>query len=424
MHTNYGDKQIKTVFLPMAMLALLAVGSGGCGTWVGNPNTKKDDDPSKNGAMVASLGDVILQKVNAKSGSSLSFKFNLSNTSLLLGEDAQGNGGDGTLGLAGTDFEQSSTSVSAFEISVYDQNGKELKYSRSDAAGASTTVTTEGDGDFYVGIKSNASQAVTVGNVDVTGAESANAPEKASDRAGAKFKSIALKAVVSFARTCRQTSADGNSSTDYKAGTNEYFVQPFVFLGKVSDDKKVSPISTATIKIKLGSAELSLKKLADINYDNFREYSALTKDQHVVFTRNFYQGYFGGAGEMYTVEYFNKGKKGGCESATKFALGSDPGTKELDMTVVDPDNGLNETFKIRPNLQPALSIYLGDGSKLSDYTQCTYNRASGEPTTYNGSATACKEFSAKTPPYVTLDYKLPSETGEGSKVSDPTRILF
>ena len=390
----------------------------GCGTWVGNPNTKKDDD-TKNGAMIASFGDVILQKVNAKSGNPLNFKFNLSSSAsaTLHGED------DG-LNLAATDFEQSTTSPSAFEISIYDQSGKELKYGRTDVTGATASVTTETDGDYYVGIKNNAGQPVTLDTVEVTGAESTNAPEKASDRANAKFKTIAMKAVLSFARNCRQTTADGNSSTEYKAGTNEYFIQPFVFLGKVGDDKKVSSISSATIKIKLGDTELALKRLADIDYDNFREYSALTKDQHVAFTRSFYQGYFGGAGELYTVEYFNKGKKGGCESAPKFALGSDPGLKELSLTVVDSDSGLNESFKIRPNLQPNFSIYLGDGSKLSDYTQCSYNRASGEPTTYNGSAASCKEFSAKAPLYVTLDYKLPSESGEGTKASDPSRILF
>jgi hypothetical protein len=68
-------------------------------------------------------------------------------------------------------------------------------------------------------------------------------------------------------------------------------------------------------------------------------------------------------------------------------------------------------------------MYTQSDAKLEDYTQCTYSRTTGEPKPYNGDAATCKTFNLADPPYVTLDYQLPSGGGLSAS-SDPTRIVF
>lgn len=390
-------------------MLLVAFVLSACGTWAGNPKKDDTDSPSS-GNIIAGAGEVLMQKLNLQAAANFKVKYSLSSSASLALADIKG-------------FE-ASTSKSAFEVSIFDSEGKEVKYDRTSVDGVEASFSPEKDGDYYVSVKNNATDKVEVKDVTVEDANSDGGVFKSIDRADSAFKDFTLKAVVSFARNCIQNKADGSSTDSYAAGSGQYYAQPFVFLGKIGADGKASLVNSATIKLIYKDQELPLKKLSDIDYDNFREYSSLSKDQHVVFTRTFYQGYFGAAGEMYTVDYFKKGKSGGCESAPKFALGDDVGSQTIELSVKDGANGIDETIPVRATFTPAVSFYMGDGSKVSDWTQCTYNRTTGEPTTYNGTASACKEFSLKASPFVALDYKLGSEVGQGTKLSDPTRVIF
>lgn len=406
-------------------LSLIAatVLSTGCGSWAGNPSGDDDDDDGQSnpppptgpggvvpgttptlpgGELIAGPGDVLLQKIVVKAGQSFRAALKLSGAGFRLqGEDAPKD--------------------APFELSVLSENGTEVAYVREDESDPAIEFTAAEDGEITVTVKSNEDEAVTVESATVEGAESAAPLQNANDRSDAPFKDVLIKAVVAFGRTCKVFN-DAGSVDETKAESGKYFAQPFVFLGKVAKDKKVTPLSGATIELVSGETRLSLTKVEDFDRDVLSDHS-LPKDPDVV--KTFYQGYFGAAGEMYTTDTFLYG--GDCAAAPQFDLGTDVGLADIQLVIKDAsiEPAIDATFPVRATIAPAFSMYTSEGEKLKDYTQCTYDRLTGAPTTYNGDATECKTFSFADPPYITLDYLMPSGTAAGvTSVSDPTRILF
>lgn len=386
-----------TSLVQCAAFALLAA----CGTWVGNPKKPEEGGTPKK-AVAMSSGDVVFQKVTLKAGQSFSSLFSFTPTAagLLLADAAN-----------------------AIEMSVLGKNGIEFKYQRQTTSDSKIEYAPTVDGEYIVAIKNNSTASLDVDVSAIEGAESSADPQLANSTG--TYKDYLLKAVVTFGRVCKRNSTDGNT-VNYTAPAGEYYIQPFVFYGKVGSDKKVTPLSNAKITIVSGSKSLSLKTLSSLDLATYRETGSLTAAEHAAYTRTFYQGYLGAAGEMYTTDYFRFG--GDCASAPTFALPTDVGTADITLNIEDSTATppINETFKIRPTVSTAFSTYEKDGSRLQDYSQCTYNRLTGEPSVYNGNATECKKFSYANPPYVTLDYLMPSKMSNAATTaeSDPTRILF
>lgn len=407
-----------TKLMPYLILGSLLALQAGCGTWVGNNKDDDDDEEEQtpggiagpgqpgngNSSNVAGPGDVFLQKLRLRAGVPFS-----TTASLVLGSN-----------LTGNDVAASGP----IEMTLVKADGSEVAYTRKGADNAKVEYTPEADGEFTVLMKNNTSVDSTVTGLATVGSDFADALQKAGDRADAPHKNVALKAVVAFARECKYYVNNGNSTATVTAAPGHYFAQPFVFLGTVGADKKVTPITTATIELVGGGKTLALKKLPDFDFKVYRE-SGLPQDEHLVYTRTFYQSYFGAAGEMYTVDTFLF--NGDCVNAPQFNLGADPGVSDIKLTIKDTtvSPAIDASFPVRASLSTAFSMYTSEGQKLSEYTQCTIDRRSGEPKTYNGDAGECKVFSVSNPPYITLDYQLPSQGGGGvTKASDPTRTIY
>jgi hypothetical protein len=304
------------------------------------------------------------------------------------------------------------------EISILDEAGEEISYQRIAAQDAEITVPDDAAAASIL-IRDNSS-----GGIDLAAEEANQLVLPAVSSPDAIHADITLKAFVAFARQCRQLTPDGNSTTVVQAAAGHYFAQPFVFLGKVSSDRRVAPIATAKIAIVLEQQKQELVPISAMDLSHMKQFSSLSQQQHADYMRTFYSGYFGAAGELYTIPTFMK--KGDCSAQPQFSLGSDPGIKTVLLSVEDLANEpvISESIPIRVTIQPAFNLYLGDDTKLNDWTQCTLNRRTGEPQTYNGDAATCKELSVSQPPYAKLDWAMPSEAGVTSIESDPTRLIF
>jgi hypothetical protein len=240
-----------------------------------------------------------------------------------------------------------------------------------------------------------------------------------------KHGDIVLKAFVVLARTCRENSPDGNSTITTQADVGKYFVQPFVFVAKISEGEVVSLVETAKISIQSGDLNHSLSRLGQMDYAAFRELSGMSQSEHIAWTRNFYNHYFSAPGELYTIAQFRK--QAPCADAPQVELGSDLKADKLELVIEDETQSpaLAERILIRPTFQPAFSTYLKADQKLNDWTQCTIDTKTALPKTYNGDASECLIFSMSKAPFVKLDYLLPSQADLSLPQDvDPTRLLF
>ncbi len=371
----------------------------GCGSWAGNGDKDKDKE-KENSDRTLLAGDVLYHKLTVPAGGSLAANYTPVSTALRLSGDAQN-----------------------FEVSVIGPDGKEIAYDRQGGETLSVNTKVAEAGEYVIAIKSNAEETVELNNDDVSGAEEDKGLVKALD--DGLHNTISLKAVVALARQCKQYADGGNSTSTRTAPDGEFFVQPFVFMGTVDlETRKVTAISDAKIMISSGGISMSLSTLNDFDLSVFRENGALTKAEHVDYTRSFYQGYFGAAGEFYTVDTFRFG--GDCSKMPSFKLAANPGETELSLSVASVTAGIEESFALRPTVSTAFSLYTGAGQKLDNWDPCTYDAFTAEPKNYNRPTEPCRELDPQDPPYVTLDYLLPSAQypDQYTAESDPTRILY
>jgi hypothetical protein len=369
----------------------------GCGSWAGNGDKDKDKDAEERTLLA---GDVIYHKLTLPAGGSLFASYSPVSTSLRLTADPQN-----------------------FEISVISPDGKELAYDRQGGDTLAVNASVAAAGDYVIAIKNNADTSVELKNEELNGVDADNGLIKALD-AGSR-NTISLKAVVALARQCKQYADGGNSTTTRTAPEGEFFVQPFVFMGTVDlETRKVSPITDASITISGGGRSMTLSKLDDFDLSVFRETGSLTKAEHVAYTRNFYQGYFGAAGEFYTVDTFRFG--GDCSKMPSFKLAENPGETEMSLSVASSAAGVSESFALRPTVSTAFTLYTGAGQKLDNWDPCSYDAFTAEPKNYNKPTEPCRELNPQDPPYVTLDYLLPSAQypDQYTAASDPTRIMY
>jgi len=373
---------------------LLLWGMVGCGSWVGNPGGGGSGILTTGDTMTLKKGEVVTEKMVVSSESGLTKK--IETTSRML------------LDAAGT--------MANIEMSLVNEQGRELFYQRASSDNLSFTVESLAAGAYQLFVKNNSDQTLQVKKTSTL--------VKANERTEAIYKDYTLKSFVVFARTCQDTDSSGNS-VSHRAPDNYYYVQPFVFFGKVDGSGKVTSLKADLVQIKYGDSVINLSRLDDLAVSLYKELGASDAD-NLNYTRAFYSGYFGAAGQMYTTEIFRFG--GNCSTATTFNLGTDVGKADVRLVIKYQSSEVNidESIAIRPTLSSAFSVYESDGNKLQDYTQCTYNRNTGEPMTYNGSATECKQFSLSDQPYIKLDYKLPSQLQPTtiSDLSDPTRVIF
>jgi hypothetical protein len=388
---------------------------GGCSSWAGNPGDDDDEEPSEGNTNPPVGGGGTTLNVALEPGNAMIQSFSIKGGtpfSAALGFGAS---------LTGNDVDQSGP----LEFSILGADGKEVAYDRSGLASPAMEFVPESDGDYLIAVKNNSDTTISGLTNTMSGVDTAGTLINATARTGG-HADIAMKAVIVIARTCKQYANGGATTHSFSAPAGEYYVQPFVFFGQVGADKRVTPITSATIAVTQGDRKLQLKALPEFDLGVYCELSGMTKAQHEVYTRKFYQGYFGAAGEMYTNDTFLFG--GDCSKSTTFPIGEDAGKSGLTLTVEDTSLTvpLAASYPVRPTISPSFSMYTSADVKLQDYTQCTYDRTTGEPVTYNGDAATCKEFSRQNAPYVTLDYLLPSAANPGviSTDSDPTRIAF
>lgn len=375
-----------------------------CGSWVGNgkkDDEKKDEGNSGNGATLLA-GGVLYHKVQLSSGATLTSSYKSSSASLRLLADEQ-----------------------PFEVSILKADGQEVAYQRDGLEGLEVSQEVSEAGTYTVVIKNNGSESITLEQDSVAGVDEDKGLSGALDDADAVFKEYSLKAVVALGRECKQYADGGNSTSVRTAPDGEFFVQPFVFLAKVDlNTRKVERVSGADIRVVSGDRSMPLKMLSDFDLSVFRESGSLTKDEHVAYTRSFYQGYFGAAGEFYTVDTFRFG--GDCAAMPTFPMDSDLGLSDLQLKVTAADLGIDETIALRPTASTAFTMYESADVKLDNWDPCTYDAFTAEPINYNFPEKTCRELSVSNPPYVTLADQMPSESNPDvyTKESDPTRILY
>ncbi|MCE9500033.1 MAG: hypothetical protein K8R21_05995 [Leptospira sp.] len=396
-------------FLTFAILAALLFGSSNCFLF------EKKKDNKNNLALLAILaagsgsssnaGSVIYQDVNVTAGVPFTAIYNANSARYLEGS---------SFALAtGTENQ------TKIEVSVQDDKGIEKNYRRNPDGSIVVSFTPEKTGTHRIAFKNNSEKNVSFKASGASGGTLVGDAKDSNDTA--KFKNIALKAYVGFSRQCKTL------SSSVTASNGDFFVQPLVFLGKVDGEKKVTDITTAVITLSFGGKTLTLSRLADLPvsaYDNPNNPSnsipSSDKTNKLKFVKTFYQGYFAAAGEFYTLNTFSKSTGADCSTSNTFSLGeSDPGSQVVTMKIVDAANGLDETFTIKPSVSASFSIYTKADTKLTSWTQCTYNKVTGEYSTYNVQGeNVCKEFSLSDPPYLKLDSQVASQT------SAPTRILY
>ncbi len=404
-------------WLIKSLIGLLLIGCNvlSCG---GN----KKNDNSKLGilALIATrtsggsedtTNDGLYQELSVTSGTSVTATYNATTSSIQ---------GVSSAITTGTDNE---TKV---EVSVVDSDGQEQTYLRNGDGSLTVNFTPTKTGTYRINFKNNSDKVVSLNNSGTTGGTINGSV--ASSNSKAKFKDIFLKAYVGFSPQCAQLNSSGSGNNTFTAASGSYFVQPFVFLGKVGSGKRVTEITTATITVSFGGKTLTLKRLSDMdvtmyNQPNNPSNSIPDSDttNKIKYVKSFYQGFFGGAGEMYTLDTFNKSKGASCNTADTFALGAtNPGQSTVTLKIVDTTNGLNEEFKIRPSATDSyLNFYTNSGTAFSNYDTCGYNNTTGEPYNYSTSASTCpKSFSSIDPPYGQLNSSLAND------LSFPTRAFL
>lgn len=378
-----------------------------CGTWVGNP--KEDDDnpdgvTQEPGTVWAEKGEALLHLLQVRPGEPASISYKLDAGANLLETQGQ-----------------------PFEISLVDSSGREQVYTRSGTGENVLSFTPETEGEYAVLIKNNAPSALNVTIEASEGLAESTELSNATSGSQSPYKDIVLKAVITFARQCKQNTNGGSSSATFTAPEGSYYVQPFVFMGKVDGEtKRVTPLSSAEISLVSGSSTIALKKIGDLDIATYREISGLSKDQHEVYTRNFYGAYFGAAGEMYTTDTFRFG--GDCQSAPTVALPTDLGSADVQLKVVDASlsPALNASFPVRPSASTSFTMYEKSAQKIDNWDPCSYDNFTAVPKNFNSPELPCRKLAISDPPYITLDYRLPSEEAgaQVTKLSDPTRVLY
>jgi len=397
-------------WLKPGLLAMLIL--GGCDSNSGQKtlqtaatNTSKTSDSgpiSASSFIGAKNGQVQIQSVKANS-TSARVTLQLESTGLSLNGDE--------------------LTKSPIEISILNSLGKEISYLRGQAGKIEIPWSSDVNEIYDLVIKNNSSTEIKIASTVDEQVEVVEDTKAADQRDNAIYKDYTLKGFVGFSRQCKQYQDNGNSTLTVTAESGSYFVNPIIFWGKVQN-KKVSNLNHANISIVYGDQEVHLSTLDDLDLSVFREFGG-SKADHVNYTRQFYQGYLGAAGQMYTNDTFRFG--GDCSSAVQFKLGDNPGVQEVYLKITDDTVSPNVSAQVplRVTVQPPFSMYEKQGQKLSDWTQCTMNKLTATPETYNGDASLCKEFSFSNLPYLVLDYLMPSKQyAQLTKDSDPTRILF
>jgi hypothetical protein len=394
---------IKDSVVALSMLLLTIIGC----------DKKSDELLTAGGQATSELSNVFLHQIQLTQGEAANLNYSFLSSSA-------------SSKVSGT--ANSLTNQVDLEFMLLDPNGVEVLYNRDQTLGGFLeSFTPSTTGNYTVLIRDNLNNSSQSPSASINGSSSSeNAVINASDRESSPYKDIVLKSFVVFSRTCKKLADDGNSTLSFTAPANRYYVQPFVFLGKVNlTDNTVTEISTAQISITSGSTTLTLSKLSDFDYSIYRELGGLTQADHLNYTKNFYQGYFGAVGEMYTIDSFMYWH-GDCANTPTFELGSDPGLTEVKLNVVDTANSLDQSYSIRPTVSASYTTYLSEGNPITDWTQCTYDLLTGNPMTYNGNSSTCKDFSLLSPPFVKLDSYLPSQIPNTTTTtaSDPTRLIF
>jgi len=391
----------KLIFMILILISIIS-----CGEDKKNDNTKLGVfaylATRSSGSSENTTNDGLSQELSVNSGTSVTATYNATASSLQDFIPAI---------VSGTD---NNTKV---EVSVVDPDGLEQTYLRNGDGSLSVNFTPSKTGTYRINFKNNSDRPISLVNSGTTGGTVSGSVSSANSKA--KFKDIFLKAYVGFSTRCN------TFSSTVTAANGSFFVQPIVFLGRIGSGKKVTDISTATIKISYGATSITLQRLDEMNtnlYDNPNNPSnsipSSDKTNKIKYIKSYYQSLFGAAGELYTIgDTFNKSTGSTCSTASTLPLGtSNFGNSIVTLSIVDSTNGVDESIKIRP---VASSIDFGqffkkaDGTTFNDFSTCSYNSTTGS------SESCAKSFSLTDPPYVQLSSQA-LDTG----VSAPTRLLF
>jgi hypothetical protein len=262
----------------------------GCGSWLGNPSKPEggNSQPPK--------GDV--------TGSTTGIPGSMTDLSTLGPGEVMmqlvelDEGANFTTSAALNSLELVGSSAQELEVSLTDPNHQEREFVRNSRQEFSLDFTASAKGSYIMWVRNNSNVALKFSQLNQNGYTSSGSLFKSLLREDAPHRNLLFKAVVVFARECKDTSADGNSTITTTAPAGHAFAQPFAFVGTVGSDFKVSAVTDAEIAVIAGDKSQQLKRLSDMPFRAFREMGGLTEDEHRDYTSRFYKSYFCGAGEF------------------------------------------------------------------------------------------------------------------------------
>lgn len=242
-----------------------------------------------------------------------------------------------------------------YEVTIVDENGIEVFYSRSDSSGKliiRMTPTASGNKTYSLIIKNTSSITFSLSRDEskTRGGTFSGTVDNAN--LTAKYKDYTLKGFVSFSSFCY---AQGGSVSN-TSGTN-FFPQAFVSMGKVdATTKKVTDVSSANITLKFGDKSVKLLKLDESNlWFSSSSMTAEQKAAYIAYIKLLYSGYYGMIGELYTTP---------SDCSTSFNLGTDPGKNLVTLSVNDTTTTpvISQEYKFKPTVAAPLEMFENDST--------------------------------------------------------------
>ena len=223
-----------------------------------------------NASTVSDHDGVYLQVVNLDQGAT----FSVSYTATPKSESNQKLTQNKTSPFAVSDWAKFSNGN--ISTTLLDPNGIEVKFDRDALSTIGTTLTVPTSGEYRILIRNNSDEDLDLSLATISGAtdEGELVPVK---EIAQTHSDIFVKAIVNFSRNCKKDSGGTNVA---QPTSTSYFVQPFVFLGKIGDNNAITELQNATITLSAGGKTITLSKLSDLPFNSYNELSGLTEAQH------------------------------------------------------------------------------------------------------------------------------------------------
>ncbi len=293
------------------------------------------------------------------------------------------------------------------EVSILNSLGVEVYYKRFSGTIIDISYLPLQTGLFKIKIKNNGTVSRRV--VRTSGSGVTFTGNLANINDSAPYKDYILKAIAGFNTYCQLAAAP-------PAGN--YYPMIAVGWGRVGSDKKVTPLSSATVTATVGGTTITLQKLSTaLGAVAGGPYGSLSSQQKAAM-ENWYKYMFaamyGAAGEIYITQGM------GYDCSATFNLGSDPGSTMVDIRIVDAtvSPSLDKTLKVKPSVMGKVQMLNPD---LSPMTSTFYNfnscRYSSGTVNYSNFLYSTGGFDQNT---LDSGIGIPSVTVSGTTYTPPT----